>query len=123
MKERESDLPEGQWFKRKVLGVATGQVRDTLRFLSEHEEITIENQRGHLFQLTPSKLARKHMVVVYDDPALIWSATHNGVTPFLSARSTYASFPISVSGARRPSGHEVQGAVEGSWMFRGDSGG
>ena len=71
MKERQRDLPEAHWFEKKVLKIATRQVRDTLRYLSEHDEIAIENQRGHRFRLTPAKLARKHMVVVYDEPASV----------------------------------------------------
>jgi len=78
LKDRERDLPEGQWFRKKVLGVATGQVRDTLRFLSVHSEITIENQRGHRFSLTPATLRRRHMVVVYDEPtSVIYRARPN----------------------------------------------
>jgi hypothetical protein len=33
VKERKADLPEAQWFAKKVVGVATRQVRDTVRFL------------------------------------------------------------------------------------------
>ena len=35
--ETEDPEAERSWFQKKVLGVATGQVRDTLRFLREHE--------------------------------------------------------------------------------------
>src|SRR4051794_5661591 len=40
---------ERAWFENKVLGKATRQVRDSLRFLREHEQIAITNERGHTF--------------------------------------------------------------------------
>jgi hypothetical protein len=78
LKERRSDLPEANWFENKVLKKATRQVRDTLTFLGQHRRITLENQRGHRFTLTPTSLARKFMVVVYDEPAsLLYRARPN----------------------------------------------
>ncbi|MHB1324972.1 MAG: hypothetical protein ACYDGS_03195 [Thermoleophilia bacterium] len=42
---------EERWFKKKVLGEATKQVRDTLNYLCNIDEITIENQVGHRFNV------------------------------------------------------------------------
>jgi hypothetical protein len=42
---------ERRWFKSKVLGKATKQVRDTLRFLRTCSEIRVPNERGHVFNL------------------------------------------------------------------------
>jgi len=67
-KERKKDLPANDWFEKKVLKVGTKQVRDTLTHLGQYAEIIIENQRGHRFPLRPAALARKFMVVIYDDP-------------------------------------------------------
>jgi hypothetical protein len=67
-KERKQGLPEDYWFEKKVLKIGTKQVRNTLTFLGQYEEIVIENQRGHRFPPRPAALARKFMVVVYDDP-------------------------------------------------------
>jgi len=71
MKEREAKLPEANWFENKIVKKATKQVRDTLSFLNKYREIVIENQRGHRFRLEPARLARKFMVVVYEEPASI----------------------------------------------------
>ena len=49
-------MPEANWFDNKVLKKATRQVRDTLTFLGQHQQITLENQRGHQFTLTPASL-------------------------------------------------------------------
>lgn len=56
---------EQKWFERKVLGDATRQVRDTLRYLEEHEEIEIENQRGHAFKVSGRALKKVVKLVVY----------------------------------------------------------
>lgn len=56
---------ERNWFERKVLGDATRQVRDTLRYLEEHEEIRIENQRGHVFKVSGRALRKVVKLVVY----------------------------------------------------------
>lgn len=78
LKERRSDLPEANWFDNKVLKKATRQVRDTLTFLGQHQQITLENQRGHRFTLTPASLARKFMLIVYEEPAsLLYRARPN----------------------------------------------
>jgi hypothetical protein len=69
LKERseETDSPETErsWFHKKVLGQATRQVRDTLRFLKEHEQIRITNERGHSFDIRGKELADITKVVVF----------------------------------------------------------
>ncbi|MHB8967464.1 MAG: hypothetical protein ACYC5A_02600 [Thermoleophilia bacterium] len=42
---------EEKWFKKEVLGTAAKQVRDTAEYLESNEEIVIENQRGHKFNI------------------------------------------------------------------------
>jgi hypothetical protein len=63
-REGETDDPDAErsWFKKKVLGKATSQIRDTLRFLGEHEKIRITNERGHGFDI---RLAELTKVVVF----------------------------------------------------------
>lgn len=70
LKERQPNLPGtgDPWFENKVLKKATRQVRDTLAFLRQHDEIEIENQSGHRFHLIPANISREFMVVVYDEP-------------------------------------------------------
>lgn len=65
LKQRDSILKtsekiEGQWFKKKVLGKAVKQVKDTLNYLNQYAEITIRNERGHAFNLKSQAL--KHIV-------------------------------------------------------------
>jgi len=70
LKQRESskdisEKTERRWFKNKILGKATKQVRDTLRFLKEHPEITIQNQKGHVFNVNSKSLKHIIKLVVY----------------------------------------------------------
>lgn len=70
LKEREapedtSPETEERWFERKVLTQATRQIRDTLSFLNEHEQIQLENHRGHTFQISVSSVTTIHKVVCY----------------------------------------------------------
>src|SRR6476661_1331107 len=55
--ETEDPEAERSWFQKKVLGQATSQVRDTLRFLREHKQIRITNERGHSFDIRGAELA------------------------------------------------------------------
>lgn len=63
--EKTSPSTEERWFDRKVLKQATRQIRDTLAFLCEHEQIQLENHRGHTFRLSVSSIAAIHKVVCY----------------------------------------------------------
>ena len=56
---------ESRWFKSKVLSRGTRQIRDTLAYLRFHDEIEIENHRGHKFHLQSSRIATIHKVVCY----------------------------------------------------------
>lgn len=56
---------ERTWFQRKVLGKATSQVRDSLRFLQENPEIQITNQRGHHFEIRRNALTEITKIVVF----------------------------------------------------------
>lgn len=69
LKEREGETEdpetERSWFQNKVLDKPTRQVRDTLRFLGEHEQIRITNERGHAFDIRGSELAEITKIVVF----------------------------------------------------------
>ena len=63
--ENMTEETEIRWFKKKVIGVATRQIRDTLAYLSNYESIQIENQRGHKFDLEFQSIQNLHKLVVY----------------------------------------------------------
>lgn len=75
LKQREDPtgdpVVERTWFQKKVLGKATSQIRDSLRFLEENPEIRITNQRGHRFEIRRDALAEITKIVVFlPGPAL-----------------------------------------------------
>ena len=85
LKEREEETSdptvERNWFFRKVIGKATKQIRDTLRFLGEHQEIRITNERGHVFEIDCTALEQITKVVVFLGgralPEDCWSTRHH----------------------------------------------
>jgi hypothetical protein len=70
LKERElssfeSIEKEINWFKKKVLGKATKQIRDTLSYLETYSEIEIVNERGHSFNVISGNIKKKIHIVLY----------------------------------------------------------
>jgi len=69
LKERKDETEDAEversWFRRKVLGKATRQVRDTLRFLGEHATIRVTNERGHAFDIQGADLSDITKIVVF----------------------------------------------------------
>jgi len=66
-RENETEDPEAErsWFQKKVIGTATSQVRDTLRYLNDHQDIRITNERGHGFDIRGRELANITKIVVF----------------------------------------------------------
>lgn len=69
LKEREEPTndpaTERTWFQKKVMKKATSQIRDSLRFLDENQEIGITNERGHRFDIRRDALTHITKIVVY----------------------------------------------------------
>lgn len=69
LKERteETSDPEAerQWFRRKVLRKATNQIKDSVRYLAEHEEIRLTNARGHEIPVKGADLQDVKKIVVF----------------------------------------------------------
>ena len=63
--ETQDSETERSWFQNKVLGQATSEIRDTLRFLQEHEQIHITNERGHSFDIGSAELTDITKIVVF----------------------------------------------------------
>lgn len=56
---------EKRWFVRKVLKLATRQVRDTLGYLNGTKRIEVQNHRSHTFGLEYAAVRHFHKLVVY----------------------------------------------------------
>ncbi|MEL7024209.1 MAG: hypothetical protein AAGL69_10715 [Pseudomonadota bacterium] len=64
-KHARSGETERRWFEQKVLGRATKQVRDTLRYLRENSQIALRNHRGHEFALKLEEIDVIRKLVIY----------------------------------------------------------
>ena len=62
---------ERAWFRRKVLGLAKKQVKDSLDFLRRCPNIKIVNQRGDVFDINTSDIKRIFRVVIYRTPNVL----------------------------------------------------
>ncbi|MGD1148590.1 MAG: hypothetical protein ABR961_11635 [Thermoanaerobaculaceae bacterium] len=75
------DAAAAKWFRSEVIRTGTRQVRDTLRFLQEYPSITIENQRGHRFDVAQASVKRCVKIVLYfggaDLPEMCRSVRHH----------------------------------------------
>ena len=56
---------EISWFKKKVVGKAIEQIRDTLDYLSKYQEINIRNGRGHTFNVISENIKEIHHIALY----------------------------------------------------------
>ncbi len=56
---------ERQWFANKVLKKGTKQIRDSCRYLAEHESIQLTNERGHTFDIAAKSFNRRINLIVY----------------------------------------------------------
>lgn len=62
---------ELKWFTRKVLGKATKQIRDTIKYFNGYDKIILKNNRGHVFDIKSPKIIKKFHLVVYAPTALL----------------------------------------------------
>ncbi len=61
-----SEAHERSWFENKVLKRAKKQIKGTLGFLAQYPQITIENRRGHAFNLNSASAKHIIKIIVYD---------------------------------------------------------
>jgi hypothetical protein len=59
------DVSEARWFEKKVLGEATRQIRDTLKYLETNPAINVTNEHGHSFDIRGDQIRTKTKIVVY----------------------------------------------------------
>lgn len=75
LKEREkpTDDPEAErrWFRTKVRNKACRQIKDSLRFLQEHENILITNGRGQSHEVRRSEIRHVEKIVIYSSASAL----------------------------------------------------
>jgi hypothetical protein len=56
---------ERKWFENKVLKKAKRQIGDTLKYLKTYEKISIQNQRGHTFEINSRAISIIDKLIMY----------------------------------------------------------
>lgn len=59
-----SEETERKWFKKKVIGLGTKQIRDTMGYLETQDNIVITNQRGHNFRVDKNRVKDVVKIIV-----------------------------------------------------------
>jgi hypothetical protein len=54
-----------KWFKKKILDKATGQIKNTINYLKDFQQIEIYNNKGHKLNVASANLERIKKVIVY----------------------------------------------------------
>ncbi|HVP58455.1 MAG TPA: hypothetical protein VMU02_10180 [bacterium] len=84
IKEKTGKGDGDRWFKAKVLGLGTKQVRATLGYLAQYDSIELTNNRGHTFAVRPSTLTQRVKAVVYhaapQSPLMVVTRHHTSRT-------------------------------------------
>jgi hypothetical protein len=65
VKEKTGAGEGDRWFEKKVLGLATKQIRDTLAYLAQYRSVALTNNRGHVFTINAAALQRQVRLVIY----------------------------------------------------------
>jgi len=76
---------ENNWFSKKVLKKATKQIRDTIKYFQEYDEVILTNNQGHSFNLATSKVNKIHKVIVFKAGKELPDQTFN--TKYYTSRS------------------------------------
>lgn len=63
--EKSDPEVERRWFKEKVLRKATDQIKDSVRYLAEHEEIRLTNAQGHEIVVKGTDLTDVKKIVIF----------------------------------------------------------
>lgn len=64
-KDKTSGSNSNNWFKNKVLGKAVKQIKDTIRYFDLYNDILIENERGHILNISEAKKIEPIKLIIY----------------------------------------------------------
>ena len=62
---------EDTWFENKVQKKATKQIRDTIQYLNDYDEIILNNERGDAFNIATDTITSAQKVVLYSATELL----------------------------------------------------
>ena len=64
-------IKEDNWFENKVQKKATKQIRDTIQYLNDYDEIILNNERGDAFNIATDTITSAQKVVLYSATDLL----------------------------------------------------
>ena len=56
---------EIKWFEKKIIKNACKQIKDSLKYISDYDEVRLENNRGHKINIAINQVKNVHKVVMY----------------------------------------------------------
>ncbi|QKX18153.1 hypothetical protein [Microbulbifer sp. YPW1] len=62
---------ERKWFKKKVLKLATKQIRDTVSYIRDYKNVVLSNNKGHSIDISLDKLKSPHKIVIHKSSELL----------------------------------------------------
>lgn len=81
--EKESNFEN--WFRSKILGKAVQQIKKTISYLDEFDEILIENERGVLHDIAKAKGQNPLKLIVYN-PGHVFNNKLRNLKSYLSSK-------------------------------------
>jgi len=54
-----------KWFQNKVINKGVKQIKSTLKYLNDYEQIALHNNKGHVFNLVKAKQLNARKVIIY----------------------------------------------------------
>ena len=62
---------EIKWFEKKIIKNACKQIKDSLKYISDYDEVRLENNRGHKINIATNQVKNIHKVVMYKPSKLL----------------------------------------------------
>ena len=79
-----NEINAEKWFKNKILGKAVRQIKNTISYLDEYDEILIENERGLLHNIALAKGQKPLKLIVYNPAQILEEKIRNQKSYFSS---------------------------------------
>ena len=63
--DKTSDSDSDKWFQNKILNKAVKQIKDTIRYFEIYNDIIIENERGHILNISEARKIIPTKLIIY----------------------------------------------------------
>lgn len=62
---------ESKWYIKKVLTFATKQIRDTISYIDNYQDVTLSNNRGHSINVSSASLSSPHKIIIHKSSEIL----------------------------------------------------